>query len=907
MSKKNLSIAVSCLSWAGLAVSQVVFAMPATAQSSAAFQASNKLQLREFHLRPRLNLWGFTGDRTLAEGQLLAPLYGNQARVLYFIAEGNYEKHDDGWLAGAGLGYRQVIDDRIWGGYVLADNASLPDNNFVIINPGLEMLGNVWDVRVNGYWPLHGDRQFGKAGWAGDDFGDYRFTRPTGHEYYDHFMQQYAELGRGCDFEVARVVPHFEDAKLHVGAYHFNTSDLGSTSGAEAKLTYDLNKYSRIEVADNYDNTHHNQFLVGLRFTFGGYSKEEKREYGIATRLLDPIENGALIKTSGLLPLKKGYVDEGEKKEHDNVWYFKAAAQDVKNAGVQGGSGTAEDPFIGFTPDNYGAINPNIGSIDRYPLMYFAPGEYSFNGFSVTRNGLTMDGRFDLPDDFGMYGKTDGYKMPAFSEQRARFHGGLDIVSAGEVASESSVQSTVLDSVQIVNNQSGLDNAALFVRNESDVILRNANIENKFTITTETSNNEVYGIYMNNSTLNFLSLNDFAGGGNTVSAIGVGAKSFSCDGYGVLAENHSVINFSGGWNAIRGEGTGFNTFGYGISAKSSSINFNAGTNDIFGFGMWTGAPSFYFNKGYGIEMYDGSAINFFGGVNKITGKGAGAAAASGEGVGIGVFADSSVINFVGGVNTIEGKGFGTDSSGDYSRAYGFGYSIYANNSSLNFIGGSNKVVAYGIGTSPAYGESNAYGIYAYNNSAINFVGGVNTISATGAAYGLSEGSGHGESFGISADNSTLNFLGGVNTIMGTSTGTVYGSGTGDGFGYGLSIDGSVVNFIGGANYIFGAGYGNAAASGSSDGVGYGISATNSIINFANSCLNKVTIGASGSTGKQGISADDLSDVQRYGISLPHDTDINVVQEFITFDSSGHGGGKAVVGGINDLDIDWPEG
>lgn len=404
LKKLSLSV-VSFMACLGFAGQSALAASPVTTQSLTPSQLTN---LQEFKLHPRLNVWGFTGNSTLVDGQFLMPVYGDQTRALYVAAEGNYVKNDSSWLGGLGAGYRQIVDNRIYGGYALVDSLHTPHNEFTILKPGLEMLSNVWDVNVNGYLSLDSKKKIGQGGWAGDDFGDYGFTRPTGHDYYDHFIQQYEEAGRGFDVEVARVIPHFEDVKLHVGVYHFDASNSGSTTGVGTRLTYDINKYAGVELADTYDNTKHNQFLVGVRFALGDYSKEEKQKFGIATRLLDPIGHDIVLTNSTLF---RNYVDKGERKEHDNVWYFKKGyvSGNAKGTGTQQGAGTAENPYIGFTPGNYGAINPNIGVIDKYPLMYFAPGTYNFIGFS----SRGIDDRFNLPNGWGMYGKNDNYTAPA--------------------------------------------------------------------------------------------------------------------------------------------------------------------------------------------------------------------------------------------------------------------------------------------------------------------------------------------------------------------------------------------------------------------------------------------------------------------------------------------------------------
>lgn len=676
---------------------------PASAQTNA--QTNN---IQEFKLQPRVNLWGFTGDDTFTEGQILVPVYGDQSKALYVAVENYYSNDDDDrWMMAAGLGYRQIVSDRIWGAYALIDYLHTSENVFPVINPGVEMLGNAWDVSVNGYIPTSNRKKKGKEGWAGDDFGIYNYGRPTGHDFYDHRMQQYEEIGRGFDFQVARVIPRFEDAKLHLGTYYFDTPDGGSVKGVSSKLTYNLNKYSSLELKNTYDNVKHNQFLVGIRFVLGEYSKEEKKLYGMATRLLDPIEHAL---SSGGLAMVTKLVDKGEQKEHDNIWYFRHSPNGDKQE--QEGSGTYEDPFIGFTSSNYGAIDPHIGIIDEDPLMYFAPGTYGFHDF----HSREMDDRFNLPNGWGMYGRTDDYKAPATGDQRAVFYGGLDI----DYSSGDGHKATTLDSINVKSFSDTIDTtgdyAALYVNNADNLILKNDKFESSG-----------YGIWAENSTLNF------NGGDNYVIGYEQGeigsAVTFS---YGIRAQ-FSTINFNSGNNVISSsDGVNTTSTGYGIAAKNSVINFNGGTNTV------TGASAVDVNNvdndSYGIRS-ENSTINFNGGTNTINASSVNTLDDYNFSiVAWGISAENSAINFNGGVNSINSTVQGENVTELPISAYGL--SLY--DTVVNFNGGINTISSAYHGSD----EASVYGIYnsekGDNNSSVNFKGGINTINANGGskAYGI---------------------------------------------------------------------------------------------------------------------------------------------------------------------------
>lgn len=121
------------------------------------------------------------GDRTIAEAQLLLPFSGSQEKVLFGIVEGNFVNQTSGWLLGLGLGYRKVSDDKIFGGYCLANyHNTEAENGFFVLNPGFEVMGELWNINLNGYFPLSNHQNVGEEDWA-SNFGVYDYVEPIGH------------------------------------------------------------------------------------------------------------------------------------------------------------------------------------------------------------------------------------------------------------------------------------------------------------------------------------------------------------------------------------------------------------------------------------------------------------------------------------------------------------------------------------------------------------------------------------------------------------------------------------------------------------------------------------------------------------------------------------------------------
>ena len=751
---KTKELTISIVSIVACCMGNSAFSATNTSAANLNESKNNTPTLQEFRLNPAINFWGFTGDNTYGEGQVRLPLYGSSSNALYFLGEGSAVSNNDGWLAGGGFGYRQVVNKkRIFGAYALGDYANTENNNgFWVLNPGLEMLGTAWDLDINGYFPIS-DKEKARDQWADQLLNDPNldarsFIRHTSHDEYAHKFRIYEEMGDGFSVDIGRVVPHINNAKVYVGAYYFNPDD-DDIKGVNAKITYDLNKYASLEAKDYYDNANHNQFLIGLKLTLGGYSKEEKRDYGISTRLMDPIENDFAQFTSDSESFTRTkYEDQGEFHEHDNLWFFEPDTAQSSGDSVSGvsagapiGDGTYENPYIGFNEANFSNINPNIGTIDPFPLMYFATGNYSFATFT---DSLGNEDRFDLPQGWGMYGKSADY----IDSEMAYFSGGLDM----NYISDTKAYATTLDSIAISDTQQDSLFAALYVNAARNIILRNVNIYSDIE-TDDVMGITSYGIYGDNNSVITLE-----GETNTIFASG------SFTSTGIFADNGTTINFNSGTNNITGIG---NDYGYGIDAgetNAAAINFNGGVNNVYG------QTSNDINgiTSYGIYADNNSTITFDGGASTVT--------ASGSFTSTGIFADNgSTINFNSGTNNITGIG----------NDYGYGIDAgVTNTAAVNFNGGTNNV--HGQGLNDNYGFT-SYGVYADNNSTITFGGGASTVL----------GSGSFTSTGIFADNgSTINFNSGTNNVIGM----------GDDFGYGMDAgvtNAATINFNGGTNNVYG--------------------------------------------------------------------------------------------------------
>jgi hypothetical protein len=585
------------------------FTLSAFAAIKTESQTTKPIYFEEFKLEPRVSLWGFTGDFTRGEGQALLPLYGNQARAFFGILDGNISANDSDWLAGLGLGYRQVVKDYIVGIYAIAGCLnSLNNNTFWVANPGVEVLGQKWDFNATGYVPIIHKEIILVNGTSASDLGIFNFTKFAGHDQFDHKMeiQNGEETARGFDAEIGRVIPHFEQAKLYLGGYHFDSNHGGSTNGVEARLLWELNKYAALEAKDYYDNKNHNAFLIGIRLTLGGLNAKQKETFGISSRLMDPIEHDLVISSSGNTPVitkVQKTTDFGEILINDNIWFFVPASGSASNAtmlNAVAGDGTFEHPFIDLTPDNFNAINPNIGVMNKNPLLYFAPGGYNFASFT----GLnSVAGRFILPSGWGMFGRTFDYKEPS---KTATFSGGLDI-------GPDSGFPTVLNSVIIsqINVDPSFISNVMDAENAGTIVLQNSDLLGSIDVSSAAVPLGA-GVLLNNSTLNFEQLAG-ANGENNISISLQGGPSDASFCIGIFAAN-SNVNFNSGINNITAiAGPASANIAAGIFADvATRVNFNEGSMSAIHV-----VGDLLSGSGVGILANNGSIINFANGSNKV--------------------------------------------------------------------------------------------------------------------------------------------------------------------------------------------------------------------------------------------------------------------------------------------------
>lgn len=348
---------------------------------------------------PSLNVWGYEGSRGLGEGDALIPVAGNADNAMSVDLQTAYAT-DDSRLISGGLSYRHIYEDqRILGAYVFADsNRSGQQQTFWFVSPGIESLGNIWDFRLNGYFPVTSQNKFVGFAFA-DTLGIYNNVQFSGHTQFDSLINISNEVGTGADLEIGHIIPFLNNSRIYLGGYYFKPQNVTSIKGGETRIEYPVNRYINLEAADTYDNTFHNRAEIGVRLTLGGINPDQAAT-PIQARLLTPIRrNLSTIASGSGVPVVTSYRNLGDHFiERNNIFFFSPDGVPYDPA-LGAANCTFESPCAS-TSFTQATIN-SIDTFTDYSYFYLAPTTYN------------IVGQLTLNDNQNVFGRTPNFVAPA--------------------------------------------------------------------------------------------------------------------------------------------------------------------------------------------------------------------------------------------------------------------------------------------------------------------------------------------------------------------------------------------------------------------------------------------------------------------------------------------------------------
>lgn len=198
------------------------------------------------------------------------------------------------WAANAGVGLRGLLGNRAYGINTYYDYRNTKRLNYHQIGLGLETLGTLWDVRINGYLPV---------GKKITHPYDTKFSTFSGH--WAILSQKYQYAMKGADAELGF---HFGKSRLFdfytaAGPYYFIGEKGCATWGGKARVAGIFKDLLTLEISDSYDRTFHNKFQgqITLNFSFGPKSKVKKEGHTckmanrLNDRMLQPVGRQEII------------------------------------------------------------------------------------------------------------------------------------------------------------------------------------------------------------------------------------------------------------------------------------------------------------------------------------------------------------------------------------------------------------------------------------------------------------------------------------------------------------------------------------------------------------------------------------------------------------------------------------
>lgn len=272
-------------------ITLALFASTATAAASSADTTASTNKWN-----PRIDFEGKLGnDRSIAEADLLIPLWQNNDSLLFANIRGRLD-NDDSYEGNIGLALRHMIDNG-WnlGGYGYFDRRKSPyDNFFNQVTLGVEALSLNWDLRANTYIPV-GESSYAEDSLDTVDFSGTTITYRAGEE----------RSMRGYDAEVGWRIPVFspeadKQLRIYAGGYRFTDSKADTIQGPRARLEMKFNELpflsrsSRLSLGLEYqhDDPRGSQSFAILRLSIplgGSKAKAGRRLTPMEQRMTDPI------------------------------------------------------------------------------------------------------------------------------------------------------------------------------------------------------------------------------------------------------------------------------------------------------------------------------------------------------------------------------------------------------------------------------------------------------------------------------------------------------------------------------------------------------------------------------------------------------------------------------------------
>lgn len=385
----------------------------------------------------------------------------------------------------AGLGGRWLWRSRIYGMNAYYDFRSTHKASYRQVGVGLETLGSLWDLRINGYLPF-GDKVHGYA----PEFGGF-----SGHSV---LVNKQFELAMwGVDAEAGFHGGPWEHWDLYaaIGPYYFHGEKGHAAIGGKGRLGTSYKRIFSMEVSDSWDGVFHNrlQGQVAFNIPFGPKSKEVRAPRNcpnapvLTAQMVQPVARQEIVVTrhhTDTDPASNFFVFVDNQSHSQGTFESPyASLADAQNNSHPGdiiyvfpGDGTTTQMSSGITLQQnqkfWGSgvshpLSTNLGNIVIPALTGINPKITNTGGVGITlADGVEVSG-------FTVYAaNTDGIagtvQSAAFSDLFvfASMQNGINITE-----SSTGPAALTFDRVEVEDSQGGEDGIAITVAQSTDLTI----------------------------------------------------------------------------------------------------------------------------------------------------------------------------------------------------------------------------------------------------------------------------------------------------------------------------------------------------------------------------------------------------------------------------------------------------
>lgn len=291
------------------------------------------------------------------EADVLVPLAGSNSHLIYTDFQA-YQYGDQHRTVGAGVGYRQIWGDAIYGTYGFYDwQRSENKNEYRRINVGFERLTETWDVRANYSFQVGSEKSI---------VIDQGLTASTvsGNDISNRHDYDREEVYDGGSVEVGRTLGS-QALRAYVGGYAYGPD----IRGASARVEYQLNDRITLTANGQHDDARGWLGTAGVQYWIGKTGNSAKH-FSLSNRLRDKVVRDMTVAAS--VDYDYHVIENDPRKI-----YFVSSDATAATNGFEGTPTTISDALAKSSADD---------------IIYLQNGNYTLAEATSINNGRTLWG-----------------------------------------------------------------------------------------------------------------------------------------------------------------------------------------------------------------------------------------------------------------------------------------------------------------------------------------------------------------------------------------------------------------------------------------------------------------------------------------------------------------------------------